>query len=108
MDVTIPKANVFNTALPAANANWLATDIIPSLAPGIVRIYVCVSIAGVLSVKRTVSATSVSELLNSGNALVAGAAYIFSVSWIVGESLNITYSTTTGTINKLQIDESWN
>jgi len=61
----------------------------------------------VFYVSRTVAAATVTELLNSGVALTAGCAYAFSVAWKAGESINFKCTTTGGTINKLQVDESW-
>jgi hypothetical protein len=103
--VPIAKAALFNTALPTAEANWLASDITPTNSPSYLRIYVCVSVAGVLRVARTVSATTITEDLNSGNSLVADAAYMFDVAWRSGDSINIRYSVTTGTIKILRIEE---
>ena len=108
MDTPVNIANVApGTALPAANANILSADIAPSKDSGALRIYVCLSIAGVLSVSRTVSATARQEALNEGDALVAGAGYMFSVPWLAGETINLWFSATGGTITKLQIDEAW-
>jgi len=103
--IPIAKAAIFNTALPAAEANWLGSDIAPTNSPSYLRIYACVSVAGILRVARTVAAVTVTENLNSGNNLVAGAAYLFDVPWRSGDSVNIRYSVTTGTITRLLIDE---
>jgi hypothetical protein len=65
------------------------------------------SIAGVFAVGRYNGGSERMELLNSGTALVAGAAYMFTVAWRSGDSINFQYSTTTGTIYKLQVDEAW-
>jgi hypothetical protein len=103
--IPIAKAAIFNTALPAAEANWLGADITPTNSPSYLRIYVCVSVAGVLRVARTQGATTVTENLNGGTNLTAGAAYMFDVPWRSGDSINIKYSVTTGTIYRLIIDE---
>jgi hypothetical protein len=103
--IPIAKAAIFNTALPAAEANWLASDITPTNSPSYLRIYVCVSVAGVLRVARTIGATTVTESLNSGGALAADAAYMFTVPWRTGDSVNIRYSVATGTIKILRIEE---
>ena len=107
MDKPIAKANTFNAALPAANADLLAADIKPSNDPGIFRIYVCIAVAGVLYFDRTVGAATVAEALNSGVALVAGAGYMFTVPTRAGEAYNLHYSATGANISKLQIDEMW-
>ncbi|GAI77153.1 unnamed protein product, partial [marine sediment metagenome] len=92
--IPLAKASIFNTALPAAETNWIGTDITPTNSPSYLRIYVCVSVTGILRVARTVGAT-VTEDLNSGADLVAGAAYLFTVPWRTGDSINIKYSVTT-------------
>jgi len=101
----IAKADIFNTALPAAEGDWLGADITPTKSPSYLNIYVSVSILGILRVARTVGGVTVTEDLNSGVNLVAGAAYMFTIPWRTGDSINIRYSTTTGTINRLLVDE---
>ena len=101
----LAKADLFNTALPAAEANWLGSDVEPTNSPSYLRIYACVSVTGILRVARTIGGTTLTEDLNSGTALVAGAAYLFTVPWRTGDSINIRYSVTTGTITRLLIDE---
>lgn len=103
--IPIAKADIFNTALPAAEANWVGTDISPTNSPSYIRVYACVSVTGILRVARTVGGVTVTEDLNSGADLVADAAYMFTVPWRTGDSINIRYSVTTGTINRLLIDE---
>ena len=103
--IPLAKAAIFNTALPAAEANWIGTDITPTNSPSYLRIYACVSVTGILRVARTIGGVTVTEDLNSGTDLVAGAAYMFTVPWRTGDSINIRYSVTTGTINRLLIDE---
>lgn len=103
------RVNVFNTALPAANNTISGSGIMPlNCDPGVLRIYVCISIAGVLTLSRTYNSATVTELMNGGGSLGAGNAYVFNVSWRAGESIQLSYSTTGGTVNKLQIDETWN
>ncbi|MBA7583074.1 hypothetical protein ES708_25012 [subsurface metagenome] len=103
--IPIAKAAIFNTALPDAEANWLGSDIEPTNSPSYLRIYACVSVTGILRVARTVGAVTVTEDLDSGTSLVADAAYMFTVPWRTGDSINIRYSVTTGTIKRLLIDE---
>jgi len=105
VETPVAKAAVFNTALPAAEAGWLGATIAPTKSPSYINIYVCVSILGILRVARTVGGVTVTENLNAGVNLVAGAAYMFTVPWRTGDSINIRYSTTTGTITRLIIDE---
>jgi hypothetical protein len=103
--IPIAKAALFNTALPAAEANWLASDITPTNSPSYFRIYACVSVTGVLRVVRTQGATTVTENLNGGNSLTAGASYLFDIPVRSGDSINLRYSVTTGTIYCCVIDE---
>ncbi len=103
--VPIAKASVFNTALPAAEADLLAADISPTNSPSYMRVYICVSVSGVLRVERVQSTVEVTENLNGGVALSAGAAYMFDVPWRSGDTVNLVYSVTSGTIYNLDICE---
>lgn len=106
-DVIIPiaKASIINTALPSAEYGLLTTSITPTNTPSYIRIYVCISVGGVLRIARTVSTTTVVENLNGGIALTASASYLFTVPYRVGDSINIRYSATGGTIYTLRVDE---
>jgi len=99
------KAAIFNTALPVAEVNWLGTDIDPTNSPSYLRVYACVSIAGVLRVARTVGAVTVTEDLNSSADLTPDAAYMFTIEWREGDCINFRYSTTTGNIKVFRVDE---
>ncbi len=103
--IPIAKASIFNTALPAAESGWLSNAITPSESPSYIRIYVCVSVGGILRIARTISTTTVVENLNGGIALTASAAYLFTIPYRIGDSINIRYSATGGTIYTLRIDE---
>ena len=107
MGIYINKTNIISQDLPGAGNNFLANPVSCKIDYGVVRIYVCISIAGVLSIYRTHIGygVSITELLNEGNALVAGASYTFYVPWVLCDTINLRYSTTGGTIYKLQIDE---
>ncbi len=99
------KAAVFNTALPAIDADWLATAIAPTVSPSKLRIYVCVAVAGIFKIARTVATVTVVELLNSGSALVVNAAYMFDVEWRTGDTINFRYSANGANILTLRADE---
>lgn len=101
----IAKAALFNSALPAAEANWLDADIIPSQSPSCLRIYVCTNLAGIIRVARTRDSTALTEDLYSGLSLTANAAYLFTIPWRSDDRVNIRYSTTGGIIRRLLIDE---
>lgn len=104
---TIPtaKASLPVGALPAAEASWLSSDIIPTNSPSYLRIYVCVSVGGVFRVARTRGGAVGVENMNSSVALIANAAYIFTVSWLLGDSINFRYSVTGGNITSFQVNE---
>lgn len=104
--IPIAKAAIFNTALPAADTDILGAAITPTNSPSWLRIYVTIAVAGKLYLRRTVSAATVSEDLNSGAALTANAAHCFGpIEWRTGDSLNLRYSVTGGNILVLRIDE---
>lgn len=102
----ITKGRVFDTVLPAANTDLLGSDITPTNSPSYVRIYFAASVAGVLNIMRTIGGVTITEQLNSGVALVANAAYMFTVPWRTGDSINIQYSQTGGDTLILDIIEA--
>lgn len=91
------KGSLFNSALPAAEAAWL-TDI-SITASGTMRVTAQVSIAGVLRAAITRSSTTKTLNLNENTSLVASALYTFDVPVKSGDTFNLRYSTTTGTID---------
>jgi hypothetical protein len=101
----VAKARVFNTALPAANADLLGAAISPTTSPSLLLVYVAVSVTGLFYVTRTSGGNTVSEYLNSGIALVAANAYMFTVPWRTGDTINFRYSVTTGTLLCLDVLE---
>jgi hypothetical protein len=105
MSKPINRTNIFNTDLPAADANFLAADIKPTFEPGKLKIYVCIAVNGNFYVHRTSGAASVDEYLG---ALTANNAQLFEVPWVGGESINFRHSADTAKILKLQVDEIWN
>lgn len=105
-DIPIEKANLHNQALPVANANWLATDITPTNTPTTFMIDVAVSIAGVFSAAITKNGIAPQTVnFNLGAALVANSVYTFNLLVHSGDSVNFRYSTTTGTILILRVQE---
>lgn len=103
--IPIAKAAIFNTALPAAEANWLGADIVPTNSPSYLRIHVAVAVAGFLRVARTVGGVTVVENLNASVPLVANSAYAFNVEWRTGDSLNFRYSATGANILVFRANE---
>lgn len=97
-----------NEPLPDADANWLDEDLAIEGSPDIVwylNVHVCVSVAGKLSVVRTNGTETWKEIQNAGENLAAGAGYLFSIEVSSGDLINLSYSTTGGTICKLRISE---
>ncbi len=105
--IPIEKANLHNQALPAANTNWLVTDITPSNSPTTFVIEVAVSIAGNFSAVITKGGNAQTVTFNviPGPALVAGGVYIFDLLVHSGDSINFTYSATGGTIQIFRVQE---
>jgi len=94
----IEKGKIFNDALPAANNDLLTTDIEPTYTPSFLEIYVVISIAGKFHIRRDVSGTVITEILNNDVNLTANAAHSFTIPWRTGDTINFQYSTTGGTI----------
>ena len=97
------KAQIFNTALPAANSNLLGADLTPTNPICVFKIYVNCSISGNLIARRTRGGTTVSETLG---ALTAATSANFAIPVDTGEAINFWLSTTTGTMVKLQVTEA--
>jgi hypothetical protein len=91
MFTPILKGSVFNASV-SANTNIFASDLSPANSPTVFRIYATFDASGVLSVVRTKGSVTVTEQLNSGNALNANAAYIFDIIVESGETINLQYS----------------
>lgn len=102
------KADVHNSALPAAEANLLGTALTPIYNYSTFNIQVAVSIAGILRVTITRSGNTQTVNLNvvAGPSLVADALYQFKMMATIGDTINFKYSTTGGTIKILKIVES--
>jgi hypothetical protein len=101
----VTKARVFNTALPAVDSDLIGADISPINSPSFIRIYCAFSVSGVLSIARTVGAVTIDEQMNGGVALVANAAYMFTIPWRTGDYINVEYSVTGGTTLILDVVE---
>jgi hypothetical protein len=97
MDTPISKANIFNTALPAAEASLVGANMPCTMDPGYLLIYFHSSLAGILRFARTRAGATVVEDLNGGGALTAASGYAFSVPWRHGDEGNLRYSVTGGT-----------
>lgn len=101
----ISKAAVFNESV-TANTDIFDSDLSPTHTPTAFRIYACFDASGVLTVRRTKGGVTVSEQLNSGNALNANAAYAFDIIVESGETINLQYSVD-ATALVLKVLEVW-
>lgn len=100
-------ADIHDVALPAANTNWLPSDITPIKTPTDFRIQVAVSISGNFDAAITNGGDTQVVTFNviPGPALVAGGLYIFDLLVHSGDTVNLRYSTTGGTIQILRVQE---
>lgn len=99
--------DMHDVALPAANTNWLPSDITPINTPTDFRIQVAVSISGNFDAAITNGGDTQVVTFNviPGPALVAGGLYIFDLLVHSGDTVNLRYSTTGGTIQILRVQE---
>ena len=85
------KGSIYDQAV-LAGTDIFAPDLEPTESPTTFRIYACFDTGGVLTVRRTVGATTVPENLNGGANLTAGASYFFDVAVSYGEKINLQYN----------------
>jgi hypothetical protein len=90
----MPLGTKFNTAV-TANTNIFTTDLDPFVEPSHVRIYACFVDSVVLTLRRTLSGTPVSELLNQNLPLTANSPFIFDTIVDIGETINLRTSANT-------------
>src|SRR5579883_336970 len=76
----------------------------PTNAPCVFKAYCNFSASGVLTIQRTNGGNTVTEYVNSGNALLANVPYTFYVHVDSGETIDFQYSATC-TINKFSVVE---
>jgi hypothetical protein len=95
--------SVFNTAI-TADTNIFGSTLTPIAPVSVLRIYACLGTAGVLTLRRTKGAATVSEKLNGGTELTADAAYVFDVMLDSGETANLR-SSASGTALKISVTE---
>lgn len=84
----MPLGTKFNSAV-TANTNIFASDIDPFVEPSHVRLYLCFNSAVVVTLRRTLSATTISEVLNQGVTLTANSPYIHDTIVDAGETINL-------------------
>ena len=89
--IPVSKGSINNQAI-LANTDIFTTALGPTQDPTTFRIYAAFNAGGVLTVRRTVGAVTVSENLNGGAALAANSSYFFDIAVQYGETINIWYS----------------
>jgi len=87
----ILKNSLFNTPI-TGNKDIFTVGLSPTNTPTTFRLYVCFDTSGVLTVRRTREAVTVSEQLNAGAALTANSAYMFDILVESEETINLQYS----------------
>ena len=104
MQNIVGDATIFHTNI-GANTNFFASNLIPSVVPCIFRVYVVLSVAGILSVQRTNGGTTVAEILNDNVALVANTANTFDIIVNAGDSINFQTTGSGTTILECSVSE---
>lgn len=94
--------SIFNTALPAAEANLFSSDMAIT-ETGTVRITFQATVAGVLRVAITRSGTTKTLNLNSNSNLAASAIYSFDIPVKASDTVNLRYSNTGGTTDYCEV-----
>lgn len=102
----VRRADIFNQPLPAAETNLIPVSITPALELSTLRLYVCFDVAGVLRISRTRPGEMLlTEDLNTGALLVAGASYMFDILWSGTDQVNFLYGASPGTIRRFLVHE---
>lgn len=103
----IEKGVIHNTALPLANTDFFATTLSPTNTPCAFRVMAAISVAGNLNVTITRAGNTQTLTLNviPGPALVADGLYILDVLVHSGDTINLQYSVTGGTIRVVRVQE---
>lgn len=102
----IQKALQHNVALPAiAGSDILGVSLVPTNTPCSFRITIAISITGQLTLDRINGGVEVKTLLNGGISLNPSVEYTWDVQVYAGDTINLEYSTTGGTVMILRIAE---
>jgi len=101
----IQKGRIFNSAR-GVNTDFFSAALNPTNSPTTFRIYIATDVAGILSVRRTNTATAVTvtENLNAGANLNADAAYMFDILVTSSETINLRYNIATTIIYCLIVE----
>lgn len=103
--VPIQKTFIHNQTLPAAENNWLGSDITPTNTPTLFRIMAGTSIVGMFRAVITNGGNTQVLNFNGGTALTVDSLYIFELLVHSGDTINFRFSTTTGTIRIFRVQE---
>lgn len=101
----IQKAFIHNQVLPAIDENWLGTNITPTNVPTLFRIMVGTSITGIFKVVITNGGDVQVLNLKESTVLAIDSLYIFEILVHSGDTINFRFSTTTGAIRILRVQE---
>lgn len=96
---------IHNTALPAIGSSLIGGAITPSNPPCGFRTQVGISVNGQLSAVIINSGNAQSLLLSAGTGLNPGTLNIFDIIVHSGDTMDLTYSVTGGTIQVIRVDE---
>lgn len=96
---------IHNTALPVIGSSLIGGAITPSNPPSGFRTQVGISVNGQLSAVIINSGNAQSLLLSAGTGLNPGTLNIFDIIVHSGDSMDLTYSVSSGTIQIIRIDE---
>ena len=83
---------------------FLPSAFTTTMGKSYIEIQITPTLSSELTVSRTIDTTTTDSLLNRGIALVAGAAYTFTVRANFGDSFNLKYGTT-DTIKEIYVTE---
>ena len=98
--------NIYNTQELECTADtaMLPTAVTTAMTDSYLEIQITPTLSSTLTVTRLIDSTTTESLLNSGNALVAGAAYQFTIRAKRGETYDLKYGAT-DTIKELYLTE---
>lgn len=93
--------------LPATNENWFEEDIVPIHPPTTIRIEVAISKTGIFSAAITNGGNTqvVNFNVTSGPELIEDGVYVFELLVHKGDTINFRYSTDSGKIKILRVQE---
>lgn len=102
----VQKALQHNVSLPSpAGSDLLGAALVPTNTPCSFRITIAVSITGQLTLDRINGGVEVRTFLNGGISLNPSVEYTWDVQVYAGDTINLEYSTTGGTVMILRIAE---